>query len=155
MPLFLNHKQFLDHFNLLTLTQQTALLAAGFSIADPVSGIGANEMATNLFSGLTLVTVSGDQNDWSPPSLGNTAGWRITVSLNSEITGIVAPLQPITYTLYNVGPQDLTLMDQDSGSAAANRFALKNTSNYKIESMGAAQIYYDDIISRWAIISTS
>lgn len=84
-------------------------------------------------------TISVTQNNLAVPS----PGLRITATANLNITGIVAATTGTILLLFNVGPGDISLRDQDAGSLAPNRLYLPNNVNYPLENMGSIYIRYD------------
>jgi len=89
---------------------------------------------------------AGTTNDFALPA--NVVRIRFSAdSTGSTLTGITAGLDGQLIVIQNISAYDLTLSPEDSGSTAANRFALNGTLL-----LGANQslaMMYDSGISRW------
>ena len=122
----------------------------------PVGGDKINANFTELYSGkfeiyfdsaLTPALLSaGATNNYAPP-LSGINRLRISSSGAANITGMSGGTSGRFLIVTNVGANDITLNDENSGSTAANRFAL-NGDMILGPNEGVALVY-DGGISRW------
>lgn len=103
---------------------------------------------TGITSVVTPATISSNQNDYSPGTNYTVA--RLASSAAVNITGLAGGKAGRVVVLINIGGNTITLVDESTLSAAANRFAL-NT-NIALASEQAAILWYDGTSNRWRCI---
>lgn len=100
---------------------------------------------------ITPTTISSTpQNDYSPTGLSNASIIRISASTPINITGLTGGISGRRITFINTDPISITLQDENSGSAAANRFSLGGI-NANLVKGAVVGMIYDGSISRWRI----
>ena len=104
---------------------------------------------------------SGDTDDWAGLLTGspnnNMRHWaRISGNADqtSTLTGIDAgsAQDGDTFELTNISANTVTLSHEDTGSSAANRFAIPGNLNYVLTEGESVRIRYDSTTSRWRVM---
>lgn len=103
---------------------------------------------------ITPPQLTSDQDDYNPTGFGPGVFMRLDINSNNrEITGLVAPAAGVNAVVaicnINASGDDLRFMNNDSGSAAANRFLLRDNSNKSIKPNETAIFWYDHVSTRW------
>lgn len=94
---------------------------------------------------------SGTTVNYNPTGLATIARVRLTTNVaGSSIGGFAAQVDGFTLWLFNLGPGDLILIDEDAGTLAVNRFALP--SDFLIPMDYGWIIEYDIDSLRWRLI---
>lgn len=96
----------------------------------------------------TPAQLTADQNDYAP---GNYDVLKLSSSGGMKITGIRGGIKGRALRLFNVGDNLIVLKNQDSDSAAANRFDIKK--DYLLIPGTSFQMYYDVDVNRWIPLS--
>lgn len=91
--------------------------------------------------------ITANQNDYAPTGFASAFAVRLSSDAAREITGLAGGAGGRVVLLANVGSFAITLANADTGSTAANRFAL--TEDYVLEPGSACWLYYDGTSSRW------
>ncbi|HEY4266764.1 MAG TPA: hypothetical protein VGM94_01100 [Galbitalea sp.] len=118
----------------------------------------ANITALSLLGTTTSADLGGTtQNDFAPANLASIVVVNLTASSAASITGLAA--QPVgrMVVLYalaaNVG--NVTLTNEDVGSAAANRFDLPGAAIAVLTPGSACWLRYDTTTSRWKMLAST
>jgi len=105
------------------------------------------------YAGILSVTISSDQNNWSPTGIDEVAVIRVTASGgNRTITGIVPPLHSTVLVIINVGTNLVTLASQSGLSTSTNRF-VHNMDSPALAENETVTIWYDNTTQRWRFIA--
>lgn len=107
-----------------------------------------------LGSTVSPATLSAGDNDDYAPSGGSLAiVWRLTASSGAaNLTGMTGGTAGAVRLLINLGGDGVTIVNEDTGSTAANRFSC-NAANILLEPNEAVWCWYDGTSSRWRAIS--
>src|SRR5581483_1636059 len=100
---------------------------------------------------LTPSQITSDQNDYAPSGIATCSVLRLSTDASRNLTGITAPSYGRRLVVENVGSHPLVLKDANTGSAAANRFALGG-SDVTLAAGINAELIYDTTLSRWVMI---
>ena len=98
---------------------------------------------------ISASSLSANQNDYAAGDGANTL--RLTASTAVNITGIAGGTDGRLLVLHNVGSNNITLTNQGSGSAAANRFDIGE--EFALRASHCAIAQYDGTTQRWRIIA--
>jgi len=105
------------------------------------------------YAGILSVTISSDQNNWSPTGIDEVSVIRVTASGgNRTITGIVPPLHSTVLVIINVGTNLVTLASQSGLSTSTNRF-VHNMDSPALAENETVTIWYDNTTQRWRFIA--
>lgn len=118
------------------------------------SALSASSFSASIvFAGVISPTsLSGTTNDWAPSGLATAAVIRANASSSAIVTGLTAQPSNTFLIVQNINAAtSITFNDADTGSIAANRFALGV--NYVLGPQAAIQLRYDATLSRWVIAS--
>lgn len=95
---------------------------------------------------------AGQTDDYNPGSLAAVARLRLSANAaGSQLSGLIASAtdgQAIVIT--NISANDLTLLAENAGSAAANRFALNG--DVILGANQSVTLLYDTGIARWTLL---
>lgn len=105
----------------------------------------------------TAITATTTINDWAPTGLSTASVIRQVVTnagsgANVPVTGLTGGIDGRILILYALGTQaadTITLMHENAGSTASNRFSLASGSNLVIPQFGCVTLRYDGTGSRW------
>lgn len=152
-----------------TLTIQRSSAASGdgfFVVVD--DGSNTNELRVAEGSGVRIVstnetislegetafadvisaaTINSSQNDYAGGAGANTL--RLTASTAVDITGLAGGSAGRVILIHNIGSNNITLKNADTGSSAANRFAIGE--DFALRADHCAVVQYDSTTSRWRI----
>jgi hypothetical protein len=107
-------------------------------------------------AGAPAALAAGATNDYNPAGLSTTARWRLsTNAAGSQLTGLVATPTGSLRWLENIGTGVLTLLHENAGSTAANRFTCPNGEPVIVQPGGAAALFYDAVTSRYLVGATA
>lgn len=96
----------------------------------------------------------GTTNDYNPAGLSTTSRIRqATNAGNSALSGLVAQTDGTIRVIENLGSGTLTFLNENAGSAAANRFTLPAGADLGLPSGGTLTIYYDLGTTRWHAVA--
>ena len=117
---------------------------------------------TIVTAGIIAPTIiSANQNNYTPTGLDTATVLRLSSSASVNITGILAPtvtangrILTITNTNSLVGGFNIILTNEDTGSTAANRFALDGQNQVLLPGQSST-IRYDTTTVRWRSIGSS
>jgi hypothetical protein len=114
-----------------------------------------NPAQTVIYGESSPAAYGANQNDLALVADGVTL-YRISSSANISITGIVAATSGRLITLVNVGANNITLEDDDAGSAAANQFHMAGAGADIIMAPDAVvTLVYDGTSGFWRVVSTN
>lgn len=97
--------------------------------------------------------ITANQNNFNPTDLAGAAILRLNSDASRTITGLAGGADGRVVVIENVGSFDIVLADEDSGSTAANRFALSGSITLLADTV--ATLNYDATSSRWRMLGTS
>lgn len=97
---------------------------------------------------ISASTINANQNDYAALAGANVG--RLTASAAYNITGIAGGSDGRVLFLHNVGTNNITLKNADTGSTAANRFDIG--SDFIIASKKLVVIQYDNTSQRWRVV---
>ena len=97
------------------------------------------------------------QNDWDGPSTVGFEGvvFRISASTAISLTGMVPEADGQVVCLTNVGGSTITIEQEHTDSAAANRFYLYGGYDVILPQYGSAVFWYDAVDTRWKCLGIS
>lgn len=97
--------------------------------------------------------ITGTQNDYAPVGFAVSGVLRQQLSGNATITGLLAQNSGRLYLIENISTTfTLTLTNEDTGSAAANRFTLPSGDPVVINPSSSVIAIYDTTSARWRLI---
>lgn len=97
---------------------------------------------------------AGTTDDYNPAGLATAGRVRQAVNVDSSsLSGLEAQTNGLVKYLQNLGPAALTLLPDDVGSVAANRFTLPDDQPVIVPPGGTAGLVYDSATSRWQVLS--
>lgn len=102
------------------------------------------------FAELTVAALVADANDFSPANLDIAGTLRLSASGAYAITGIAKGYKGREIVLLNIGSNTITLKDQNTGSAAANRFAFGI--DVQLKPNEVVRVRYDFTQLRWVAV---
>lgn len=109
--------------------------------------------------GVISPSLAADQDDWSPTGLDTATVIRLTNTSGGtiDITGLDASLvssERAFLILINIGSDNVRLLDDDAGSAAANRFLTGAGGAGRITMIPNASVmlWYDATSARWRMV---
>lgn len=128
----------------------SAMLATmgGAPLASPTfTGDHAVSQADFLTGTISPTALAANTNDWAPTSFSTASVVRASCSAAVALTGLAGGAAGRRITLHNVGSFDLLLTNEDTGSTAANRFAIRRA--LIVQPNSAVVLWYDTTSSRW------
>jgi hypothetical protein len=90
--------------------------------------------------------LTGNQDDYA---IAPGAYHRLSSAAPIDLTGIVAGVDGRELVLINVGSQNITVKNNDAGSAEANRILTGLGTDIVLGAGGMVKMFYDETISRW------
>ncbi len=99
---------------------------------------------------ITPTQLTANTNNWAPTGYGYAFTIRVSTDASRNLTGIAGGAAGRTISLENVGSFPLVLKNADTGSTAANRFALN--ADYTLIAGTGILLKYDGNSSRWRIV---
>jgi hypothetical protein len=102
---------------------------------------------------LSPPSIGSNQNDYNPTGLSDAVVLRLTASSSYSITGLAGGVSGRLIVIHNIGSNTITLSNQSTSSAAANRFLLG--SDRAIAADESYAIIYDSTTSRWRPLVTA
>lgn len=106
----------------------------------------------------TPAQLTADADDYLPTTNNTHAARVVRLTSNAAVTisgldrtgwGGAAGVRLRRVFLYNEGTNNITLGDEDAGSAAVNRFRLPNSANLTIAGQAGVGVYYSSASTRW------
>lgn len=106
-----------------------------------------------LLSGvITPAQITSDQNDYAPSGLSSVSTLRLSSDAARSITGLVGGSGGRVIIVHNIGANPITLINQNTGSTADNRFSLGADTVLAADT--SITLQYDGGSSRWRAITT-
>jgi hypothetical protein len=153
-----------EHLGLIREAAQTLGLNSGGTARVRIASTGADPNAfqyqsDTFFNALgqfrwasdqAIGPLSGTINNQTINSSTITA--RITTGGATTITGLTGGASGRMVTIVNAGADNITLNNEDAGSAVGNRLAL-STASFVLAPNAACQLWYDATSSRWRKLS--
>jgi hypothetical protein len=101
---------------------------------------------------VTAITApAGTTNNAALSSFTTTGVYKVNTPSAATYTGIAGGAGQRVVTLFNIGPNTLTLAHENTNSTAGNRFKLPGATNYVIAADDSATLWYDAGAGRWRI----
>lgn len=99
--------------------------------------------------------ITGTVDDWAPTGLSGASTIIASTSGAVLLDGLTGGVEGRRIVLFNTGTFSLTIVNESSGSAAANRFSLAGAENWVLGATGnsTATFEYDGTAARWKMIS--
>lgn len=118
--------------------------AGGFWLINLQQGLSGSI----AFSGdISPAQITADQNDYNPTGLSSASTLRLDTDASRTITGLQGGADGRIIIIHNIGSNNLILADENTSSAAANRFAF--TTDVVLQTDNGLIIQYDSTSSRW------
>ncbi len=102
---------------------------------------------------LTAASISANQDNYDPGL--TTAHYKLRLQLGASvsITGLVGGGDGRELLVINTSASFTATLKHDVTSTAANRFYTPNAADFAIRPKGAARIHWDEVSSRWQVVS--
>lgn len=102
---------------------------------------------------ITPAVITINTNNYEPAGVQSASIIRASSSSHINITGIIAPdtARWKQMTIYNVGTNIITLVNNSALSVAQNRMLMANNTNIQIPTNGSATLIYDQTSQRWRV----
>jgi hypothetical protein len=138
-------------------------LIAGPAAASGGGADASTASASFAFTGdITPSQITSNQNDYNPTGLSTATVLRLNSDAARAITGLAGGSDGRVVIIFNIGSNMLKLMDENTGSTAANRFSLQGTSGGGVGDAAqyvgpdqAVMLIYDSTASRWKLLGNS
>jgi hypothetical protein len=104
---------------------------------------------------LSPAQITSNQNNYNPTGFNNGGApngasiLRLQSDATRDITGLVGGVDGRLLIISNVGSNIIRLMDEDAGSAAANRFTIGTTLSLTGTGNKSVMLWYDGTSQRW------
>jgi hypothetical protein len=117
-------------------------------IFNPFPGAGLDAGTSVALSGdISPAQITADKNNYDPTGLAKASVLRLTSDASRTITGLAGGADGRVMIILNVGVNPIVLANQNTSSAAANRFAIGT--NLTIGADQSASLIYDATSQRW------
>lgn len=116
-----------------------------------ISGLGGSSSGGELAISDTLL--AGDNDDVSPTNWDTASVLRLDSPAAAGVTGLSAAIagDVLIKKIYNVGTFNITIRNENVGSAAANRITIPGGSDLVMEPNDVVDVFYDATSLRWRI----
>lgn len=122
------------------------------TFAAPIFTGSADTQGALIFSGdISPSQITANQSDYAPSGFSTASTLRLSSDASRNITGLAGGADGRVIILHNVGAQNIVLINQDSGSTAANRFLLGG--DVTLAADASLSLRYDSTTQRWRAIS--
>ena len=111
--------------------------------------VAQSSIAFALNGVISPASIGASQNDYNPTGLATASTLRLTSGAAYNITGLVGGAAGRLILVHNIGANNLTLTNEDAGSTAANRFALRGAASLVVTPNKAVVLQYDATTARW------
>lgn len=140
------------------LTGQSQAVWSGVTLAGALNTGGPLTVAGTLTQSSVIspaALASGDTDDWNPTGLSTASMIRVTTDAgHSTLRSLAGGSANRRITLVNIGLSNGNLvLAHDGGGTGSNRFFLPAAASLTIRPYGCAEIWYDDALSRWRVLS--
>lgn len=115
------------------------------------SGYTATVDRISGFGSITPPTITASVNDYAPSGFSSATVLRLSANSLWSVTGLAGGAAGRVVSITNVGSTAFVLTSQDTGSSAANRFALPFAADVRPGQSVALE--YDGTLSRWILFS--
>ena len=124
----------------------SAFQRAGQAATIRVQGSSTTTAATLSTPALSPSQITADQNNYNPGT-----GWfqRWSSDASRNVTGLVAGTDGQIIEIWNVGSQNIVLVNESASSTAANRFTNSTGADLTLGANKCAEGRYDNSSSRW------
>lgn len=126
-----------------------ATISGTWSFAAPLTA----GSAFRLSGVLSPAEITSDQDDYNPTGLAAASILRISTDTQRTITGIAGGTAGRILIVACIGPGNLILAHEDTGSSAANRFSFASSLDIIMAPGWARMLWYDATASRWRALS--
>lgn len=92
----------------------------------------------------------GNVNDWAGPD--NCVYCRAASDASRDVTGIANGFSGRRLVIVNVGAQPIVLLNQNAGSAEANRIIVYSGTSYTLAAGQSVELVYDGTSTRWRVL---
>jgi len=106
-----------------------------------------------LSGDLSPSQITANQNNYNPTGLATASILRLTSDASRNVTGLAGGADGRLLIIYNVGSNDIVLIDESSSSDADKRFALPSDS-LTLQIDHGILLQYDSTVSRWRTAET-
>jgi len=96
--------------------------------------------------------ITANQDDFNPSASASL--WRLSADAIRNITGIAGGVDGRSIVIINIGSFGIGLLNQNAGSAAANRIITGTGTGVTLVTDDTAMLVYDNTTQRWRIINT-
>jgi hypothetical protein len=138
-----------DTFKLKVSNDGSAFVEA--LVIDQSSGNAALPRGLSLTGVISPSQITSNQNDYNPTGIASASVLNLSSDALRSMSGLAGGAEGRVIALINTGSQVISLLNESTSSAAANRFALG--CEMTIAGKQAALLRYDGIASRWRAIS--
>jgi len=135
-------------FYLFNPTTNSPIAVVDLTLVNGQIVLRPNELVLN--SSVTPSAYSSNQDNLSITGLNTATTIRMSSTGTINITGLANGSDGKTLFIHNVGVNNILFLSEDSGSLAANRFALPDTVTLSANSIIIVQ--YDGTSQRWRIL---
>jgi hypothetical protein len=124
----------------------------GFGVVTVIATTGSQSFA--LTGDISPAALAATANDWNPTGNTGSAVIRVDTTAARNITGLVGGSDGRIVLMLNVSAFVVSLLAENVGSTAANRFAISATGVLAkdIPAGGCALLVYDATSSRWRVL---
>jgi hypothetical protein len=102
---------------------------------------------------LTGASINTNQDNYDPGITTAHYKLRLTLGASVNITGLVGGGDGRELLIVNTSASFTATLKHDVTSTAANRFYTPNAADFAIRPKGAARIHWDEVSSRWQVVS--
>lgn len=134
-------------------------IQGGLGVAGGINGAVAIGRATTsgiVYNATTFPQLTADANNYDLTTayyarLSSDASRNITGITNGELPGAVAS-EGRKLILINVGAQPIVLLNENAGSAEANRIIVYSGTSYTLAAGQSVELMYDNTADRWRVL---
>jgi hypothetical protein len=110
--------------------------------------------ATPVWAGIiTPSNITANVNDYSPANLATSRLLRVTTTADFTMSGMATGVAGREVEIVNIGAFKLTLLAENAGSSANNRFSF--ATDYILLPKQGIKLEYDGVSNRWRVIATT
>lgn len=125
-----------------------AFLVSACAMAAPTLAADLTVQRTMIVQGKTSPSqITSNTNDYAPTGFSTSTRLRLTTDASRNLTGMAGGADGLIKTIHNTGTHDLVLVNESSGSTAANRFAIG--ADTTISGGYSFTVIYDSTSNRW------
>jgi hypothetical protein len=121
--------------------------AGVWNVSNPATSTGGTIRAIAL----SPAQVTADQNDYAPS--GSSMFIRLTSDASRNLTGLsISQVDGEIHYIWNVGSQNIVLVNESASSTAANRFTTTTGADLTVAANKCAMLMYDGTSARWRVV---